>query len=256
MDFIDLERDYIIKAKKENFTIKQKKSNKLVVLFNIINLILIIRFFIITIVNIHSKESFFDIIYFNYALYYSLPILLLAVLPNIYTTKIRVKNEQLLIRHDFRYFKINFNDLINVSLKRNRVKNYSRKSFNRSEEIYSKDIHIEYKKNRSLKLLDLTYEIQSESGIKNEYFDQHDVNKIINNFIRKNDNKRGISYLDENTNDYIVIREDDSELQEVYNSKLNQIKYDVPLKYILLISFVSVLLFCLITFIILKLTIK
>ena len=65
MDFIDLERDYIIKAKKENFTIKQKKNNKLVLLFNIINLILIIRFFIITQVNIHSKVNFFDIMYFN-----------------------------------------------------------------------------------------------------------------------------------------------------------------------------------------------
>lgn len=255
MDFIDLKRDYIIKAKKESFTIKQKKINKLVLLLNIINLILIIRFFIITILNIHSKGSSFDIIYFNYALYYSLPILLLAVFTNIYTTKITVKNEKLLIRYDFRYFKINFNDLINVNLKRKRMQN-SRRPFNRSEKIYSEDIHIEYKKNKSLKFLDITYEIQSESGFKKEYFDQYDVNKLINNFIRKNDSNKVKSYDDIDFNDYVIVREDDTELQEVYNSKLNQIKYDVPLKYILLISFVSVLFFCLIIFVILKLTIK
>ena len=72
----------------------------------------------------------------------------------------------------------------------------------------------------------------------------------------KNDSKRIISYLDTNDCDYIDIREDDSELDEVYNSKLNQIKYDVPLKYMLLIPFVSIILFCIITFIVLKLTIK
>lgn len=135
--------------------------------------------------------------------------------------------------------------------------NYIFNKYDSSNEYYIKSIHIEYKRKRSLKKLEIPFETELESGKQIEVLNQYDVYKLINNFIRKNDSKRFISHLDVNPDDdYILIREDDTELQEVYNSKLNQIKYDVPIKYILLISFVSVLLFCIVTFVILKLTIK
>ena len=263
MNFIDLERDYIIKAKKENFTIKQKKNNKLILLINIINLILVIRFMIITMIDLHTANVRFNVIFLEYNLYWVLPIQLLLVLPNIYPIKISIKNEILIIRYDLRYIKIRFKDLINVSLKKERVYynkrhgNYIFNKYDSSNEYYIKSIHIEYKRKRSLKKLEIPFETELESGKQIEVLNQYDVYKLINNFIRKNDSKRFISHLDVNPDDdYILIRKDDTELQEVYNSKLNQIKYDVPIKYILLISFVSVLLFCIVTFVILKLTIK
>lgn len=267
MDFIDLERDYIIKAKKENFTIKRKKLNKInriILWIAIIWLFLLIGNIIFFIINLrNSKASVFEMQIFPYTLKVLFPALLGFVLYNALEMSLKIKNGYLIIKYDLRYIKIKFKDLIDVRLTKAELGKDTKWMFYNTEKEYQKSdttfvryIHIEYKRNKSLKMLDIPYESQEESGDHRTIFNQYDVYKLINYFIRKNDNKRGISYLDVNTNDYIVIREDDTELQEVYNSKLNQIKYDVPLKYILLISFVSVLLFCLITFIILKLTIK
>ena len=268
MNFIDLERDFIIKAKKENFTIKRKKLNKInriILWIAIIGLILLIGNIVVFIINLrNSKLSILEMQLFLYTLKVLFPAFLGFVLYNVFKMYLKIKDGYLIIKYDLRYIKIKFKDLINIRIsQQSGIKNDVKWLFKNAEidyrdsdTSYIRYIHIEYKRRKSLKKLDIPYESQDEYGEHRLLFDEYDVYKLINNFIRKNDSKRIISYLDTNDCDYIDIREDDSELDEVYNSKLNQIKYDVPLKYMLLIPFVSIILFCIITFIVLKITIK